>query len=680
MEYLEWNNLIAKHFFNEEKAGKEVLLYVNDEILKEIGRGAGVDDFIKSIKTGPQWASHSSICQKALQAFEGWRRKGLDYPPYISYLAFFVLAAVTETDYASYSYYPGFWKRLNESQDSGTPPSFDRMIALWDDLERWSTEDKHEELGRFTAWIRGSWWKVGLPWSQTIISKDEQKHLPAFFEAAGLDPSAPPSPQVVLKLMLYHGSGMFEKRTIRVLNKENGEDVILKNKLTEMVLDELQEWDGAVPMEEGTEEAEQKLSVKINSGLRICMKYKPLAEQVITSIRLKANRAYPESGLKFKCREFPEESFYCEEEYQCWSKKLKKGESEIFDATALNWVNGAYFEDNDSNWHAVFKGGTVRLFVSGTPDGLPGWIETNRLDRGIIFFVATYGEVTNRVCDWGNKCCESFTEFNVTGLPQGWTLLKGQNASESCDDIDVLTVSSTVRLLLRGGVKIRGGNTYLYTAPPHIVLENATGNINVTVNGNALKRETGESSVWKLPEDIQPNEVLRIEAKARDWELKKILRLEEPSLSGSFEEAPWRDIKGMVISNGSDQSRIRGAVVETAGANTPSPVLGPDRSKRQVFIGSIPGEITEWPKEPFPAAWKPVWAIEKRGRKKWKISCCREDINSIPLPDVDGQDIIRKNVKKWKKYVWIRRKKIEKPEIPAIEQKWLDFSGGARNV
>ena len=264
-------------------------------------------------------------------------------------------------------------------------------------------------------------------------------------------------------------------------------------------------------------------------------------------------------------------------------------------------------------------------------------------------------------------------------MPSGWTLFKGQNASESCDGIDVLTVSSAVRLLLRGGVKIRGGNTYLYTAPPYVVIENATGNINVTVNGNALKRETGESSVWRLPEDIQPNEVLRIEANTGDCELKKILHLEEPSLSGSFEEVPWRDIKGIIF-NGSGQARIRGAVVEAAGVDIPPLIFGPDCSKRQVFIGSIPGEITEWPKEPFPAAWKPVWAIEKRGRKKWKISCCREDINSIPLPDIDGQGIIRKNVKKWKKYVWIRRKKIEKHEIPAIEQKWLDFSGDARNV
>jgi hypothetical protein len=54
MQYLEWNDLITKHFFNnEENAGKEVLLYVNDAILEEIGKEAGVDDFIQSIRTGP---------------------------------------------------------------------------------------------------------------------------------------------------------------------------------------------------------------------------------------------------------------------------------------------------------------------------------------------------------------------------------------------------------------------------------------------------------------------------------------------------------------------------------------------------------------------------------------------------------------------------------------------------
>lgn len=682
MDYLQWNDLIVRHFFNEENAGKEVFLYVNDEILGEIGNGAGVDDFIQSIKTGPPWAYHSGICQKALQALERWRDKGLNYPPYISYLAFFVLAAVTETDYASYSYYPGFWKRLNESQDSGTPPSFDRMIDLWDDLEKWSTEDKHEELGRFTAWIRGSWWKVGLPLSQTIISRDEQKRLPAFFEAAGLDPSAPPSQQVMLKLMLYHGDGIFERRTLRVLGNEKREDVILKNGLIETVLNELQEWDGTVQPEESTEDEQEERICKINSGLRICLRHDPLSEQITASIRLKANRAYPEDGLVFKCNKFPGKLFYCEESYQGWSRNLKNEDLKILDAAAVDWINGAIFEDDNNNWRALLKGSQVRLFVSGTQEGFSGWVETNRLDRGTVFLAATYGNTTAAVRDWGNNNCESFEEWDVTGLPQGWTLFKAKNASESCDGIDILAVSSTVRLLLRGGVPIRrGGNTYLYTAPPSIVLENAAGDISVTVNGKALKREKDDVPVWKLPSDIQPNEILKIEAKAGGVELKKILRLEEHGLPDSFDGTPWRDVNGMLIADGSTQARIQGAIVETGEADDIPPlVLKPNRSKRRVYIGNIPGEIIEWPKEAFPLDWNPVWAIDKTGRKKWKVSCCVESIDSISMPDITAKTATGKNIKRWKKYAWFRRKKIEKPEIPATGQKWLDFSGAAKNV
>ena len=49
MDYLTWNNLIAKHFFNEEKAGREVLLYVNERLLEMLGseQNVGKDDFIE---------------------------------------------------------------------------------------------------------------------------------------------------------------------------------------------------------------------------------------------------------------------------------------------------------------------------------------------------------------------------------------------------------------------------------------------------------------------------------------------------------------------------------------------------------------------------------------------------------------------------------------------------------
>ena len=39
--YLEWNDLLAKYCFSEEKAGKEVLLYVNEPLINKLGAPLG---------------------------------------------------------------------------------------------------------------------------------------------------------------------------------------------------------------------------------------------------------------------------------------------------------------------------------------------------------------------------------------------------------------------------------------------------------------------------------------------------------------------------------------------------------------------------------------------------------------------------------------------------------------
>lgn len=143
-------------------AGREVLLYTNREIIVSVGEGLGdVSDFINVVKAGPSWATRSGLCQKALQAFEDWRNRGFKYPPYIAFLVLFVLAEDAEGDFAAHAYYPRLNRLLGEDPNAGRPPSFDRTITLWDDLEKWSREDKHEELGRFTARIRGGWIYVG---------------------------------------------------------------------------------------------------------------------------------------------------------------------------------------------------------------------------------------------------------------------------------------------------------------------------------------------------------------------------------------------------------------------------------------------------------------------------------------------------------------------------------------
>ena len=126
--YLPWNDAIASRFFNPEHADEPVYLFVTQEVLAEVGQqlDESPDDFIAAIRSGPPGVTRSGHCQRALQVADGWRDRGFPYPPYIAYLALFVLAAGHEGDFDPRDYYPKLWDLLGEPR-SGTPPSFDRM-------------------------------------------------------------------------------------------------------------------------------------------------------------------------------------------------------------------------------------------------------------------------------------------------------------------------------------------------------------------------------------------------------------------------------------------------------------------------------------------------------------------------------------------------------------------------
>jgi hypothetical protein len=162
--YLQWNAALAAHFFRSDMAGRPVHLYVTEDLLTELGKliGLAPQSFVQAVKAGPPWATRQGLCQRALQSLAGWRSRQLSYPPYVAYLALFVLAAGMEGDFAPHAYHPRLRDLLGEESRAALP-SFDRMLVLWDDLERWSHRDMQGSLGLFTVTIAGNWIHVGLP-------------------------------------------------------------------------------------------------------------------------------------------------------------------------------------------------------------------------------------------------------------------------------------------------------------------------------------------------------------------------------------------------------------------------------------------------------------------------------------------------------------------------------------
>jgi len=143
------------------------------------------------------------LCVKALETQENWLLE-LDYPPYIGYLALFVLAVGIEGDFATHSYYPRLRTLLGEEPTTDLYPSFDRMWKLWEDLEKWSNEDKSGELGIFNSNSVGKRKHIGLPKGQTLLTEEERHALPAIFVAADLDPISHPTEGAIALLLAKH--------------------------------------------------------------------------------------------------------------------------------------------------------------------------------------------------------------------------------------------------------------------------------------------------------------------------------------------------------------------------------------------------------------------------------------------------------------------------------------------
>lgn len=678
MEYLKWNDLFVKQYFTISMSGREVLLYVNAEIIDKIGEpyNAGVSDFIETIKKGPPWATGGALCNNAFRAYIKWRTRGLDYPPYVNYLVFFVLAGVTETGRAPHSYYPGIWKLLGEDEDRGTPRHFDWMITLWDDLEKWSREDKHEELGRFVARIRGGWINVGLPRSQTILSENERKNLPAFFNYTGLDPTDLPTPEYLQILFSYYGEAYLEARTKKLIESTIADDTVLKKALLELVTEELESWDGTVHEISAKEQTHRQYT---QTSLRLCIKLDIFASRANVYVRFKTGALFPDESLQFR-RETGGEVWQCVESHLGWStyfKDLNRNPPVKLDGASLDWENGERFTDDYFQWRATLRKASVRVFRLRT-DGLPDWIETQRLERGIGFLIACKVEYKDNIESWGNSC-GSFEQKSVSGLPSGWLLFTGKNATKSCPGIDILTLSSTIRLHLDGGIKAGQGNAYFSFAPPKIILENSYGTETVLLNGMPLESSESEAHVFSLPKDIPASIPLRIEVDTGEHRLSKVIRLEEYGLPDSFDDTPCRDPAGDIHSTDIPVSACGACVIGCESQEYYQPPGLPAVSDKIVLIGSRPGEVSLL-SDSYTLSWDPVWAAVKISRKHWQIMFCGKPhhlqrLSKLPKPSGD-----RASIKQWKKMVWHMRKRYCLPKLAEVRSVWKDFTRLAKNV
>ena len=208
MNYLEWNNIIGEHFFNPRNAGKDVYLYITKVDIINLVRqensslsdGSVWIDFVNAIKGGLPGAS-GNIASRAKCCYDRRNLISIDktpirFPPYISYLVFFVLPLTEnlEGDYNSNNYYGRLNRLLTDSSIDQTLGVSDfrdyNLNLLWSDLENWANIKHCGDLGRFRVmpFKNANWIYVGKPFSQCILPPKATVKLPELFLQSGMMP------------------------------------------------------------------------------------------------------------------------------------------------------------------------------------------------------------------------------------------------------------------------------------------------------------------------------------------------------------------------------------------------------------------------------------------------------------------------------------------------------------
>lgn len=672
--YLEWNDKIADLFFRPEMAGQSVWLYLTEEVIQELASqlgNEGLSDFVAAVKTGPDWVRARGLCQRALQAYHAWRDSGLQFPPYLAYLALFVLAAGREGGFAVHAYYPRLRALLNEPGE-GPLPSFDRMLELWDDLEKWSISDCGGQLGIFSVRHVGKWIYVGVPLAQTILAGDERKALPLIFAEAGFDPTSPPPDEAIAQALRSHGRGRLHHRTLELLRSRGDSERFAA--LLDIAEEALTEWTGVLE-EEPTPEG-GGITAYQTGLLRLCLRHDRTAQTLSPVVRIRTKQDLPEGRLQLSGPDIPS-PLTCVETLPGWSSPLALSDSgQPLDGALLDWEQGTILSDDSLRWRVKLPPGDVRIFVKAEGEGLPGLIESHQLSAFQPFYLAFPERLWPRLSEWADSECNNFkTQTIIQGLPSGWRFASCDGAvgdEHIRTSIPALSFSQRIRLRFIRGARSMPGSNFFAFVPPEVMLEGGGGSEQVRCQGRLLTQQD-QNRIFTLPEGLPTGNRIIIEVLAEG----EVQRASSLFLTGDF---GWRrgnpvrlfdrwgeETKSLPGIAGACLSGFEGIVHMFKYLPT-SAVGFEELTEHTIYLlGRTPGQVLCWPSEPLQESWEPVWAIQV-GRRRGLAVCCAQALENAGPKEGKFGDRSRQGL--WKELLWHRRKKIAAPEFPMLRKLW----------
>jgi hypothetical protein len=260
--FLAWNALLLSEFFSPASAQDEVWLHTTRDELDSFGiHLGGAAGLVDAVSFGAPWLpSGIETCAQAASVLVAQRKDRLlatslyidpgttnvDYadaraPTYLPILALWVLAS-------SESQGMGFYAAVESLLGKGTKfPNTSvvtyAMSHAWQDLETWSTRECGGRFGMFKRRILGAHCYVGLPRSQCLISRPDERNLKRLFAELHLRPGEKVTPQLLARLLADGGDAQFLSNALRSAMADRGYEDPLQTQLQRL----LNSWDGLKP-------------------------------------------------------------------------------------------------------------------------------------------------------------------------------------------------------------------------------------------------------------------------------------------------------------------------------------------------------------------------------------------------------------------------------------------------
>lgn len=512
MNFLEWNNRIAEHFFNSSQAGKDILLFITKQEIINLARenfdGESDQeiwiDFLVKIRNGlPGSSGFPNLFDKAVHSFQQWKRPGLKsiegielkYPPYISHLVFTVLPLIEiQGDYYASNYYDRLDDFLAENCINQNLRGKLRTIDdLWSDLSNWANEVNNGKLGFFKllTFTNRARKFVYKPFSQCVLPPKAIRKLPDFFYTSGLTPKTFYQDDIFRKHLIRNGLSILGLKpgVIDIIKKTDDE---IGRSIIETVKSEFEIWTGEeheIILKDGIEKHIRKQTV-----VPIKLQFKLNEDgEIDFSFRIKYITE-PPPGLKFE--EF--DDIY---ENENWSRTFRRQFDEHFE-----------LRDPINKWTAKFEFRNMRLFIRGGYFllGNDFWIETETLSRVEEMYLLCGNDIKNSIKVWGEKNCSHFIDCSTfPNIPAGYSLFRFKNPQTSHEQFQQLKVYKKKKISLREGTGLKiGYRTYLNELLPEIEISNADGTESVYFQYEGrddrffLQRHPSFGGIWLLPSNL----------------------------------------------------------------------------------------------------------------------------------------------------------------------------------